>query len=70
MDFAIINRSNENRFVVEHSMDINKEDSQQYIVYYDVGSIIHCSCGLFEHMGMLCRHALKVMFKKRHINYF
>jgi len=61
VDFVIMSRSNENRFVVVHSMDINKDDSKQYVVYFDVGSIIHCSCGLFEHMGMVCRHSLKVL---------
>jgi len=30
---------------------------------FDVGSVIHCSCGLLEHMGIVCRHSLKVGFK-------
>ena len=30
---------------------------------FDVGSVIHCSCGLLEHMGIVYRHSLKVGFK-------
>lgn len=26
---------------------------------------IKCSCGMFNHMGMLCRHSLKVCMEKR-----
>jgi len=63
MDFVIMSRSNGNRFVVVHSLDINKDDRKEHVVYFDVGSVIHCSCGLFEHMGIVCRHSLKVGFK-------
>ena len=63
MDFVIMSRSNGNRFVVVHSLDINKDERKEHVVYLDVGSVIHCSCGLFEHMGIVCRHSLKVGFK-------
>ena len=61
MDCVILSRSNGNRFVVMHSKDINKDERKEYVVYFDVGSIINCSCGFFEHMGMVCRHSLKVL---------
>ena len=40
-----------------------KMTGKEHVVYFDVGSVIHCSCGLFEHMGIVCRHSLKVGFK-------
>lgn len=66
--FAIKERTRSNRFVVIHAVDIGIEGARQHIVHFDKGVMIHCSCGLFEHMGMICRHAIKVPTPKNLIH--
>lgn len=47
-------------FEVAHSCMDGNPEQLRYKVRYGGGDKVHCECGLYEHMGMLCRHALKV----------
>lgn len=47
-------------FEVAHNAYDGSADQVFYKVVYDSGDKISCQCGLFEHLGLLCRHALKV----------
>lgn len=58
--FLIKRRDDTGLFEVSHVMDDDNLDGSRYRVNYDGGDKISCECGLYEHMGMLCRHSLKV----------
>ncbi|KAJ8748602.1 hypothetical protein K2173_007592 [Erythroxylum novogranatense] len=51
-------------YIVRH---FNKMDSEDLVFWIPDDEQIHCSCKEFEHSGILCRHALRVLLVK---NYF
>lgn len=58
--FVIDQRPTENTFVL---IDMRQEEygyRHEITVKLEDKNYIRCSCGLFEHMGMLCGHSLKV----------
>lgn len=58
---------------ISHNEFVVKQAMPEYMVEYharpfkvtiqDDGEVIRCNCGYFEHIGMLCRHAIKVMVR-------
>ena len=58
--YAINSRTSDGIFEVAHSALDGNPDQVFYKVLYDGGDKITCQCGLFEHLGLLCRHSLKV----------
>ncbi|XP_066380798.1 protein FAR1-RELATED SEQUENCE 1-like [Miscanthus floridulus] len=59
--YAINSRTSDGIFEVAHSALDGNPDQVFYKVLYDGGDKITCQCGLFEHLGLLCRHSLKVL---------
>lgn len=59
--FTIVDRStNEQRFKVVHNKELGCTSSREYEVFLTGKEKITCSCGLYEHSGLPCRHSLKV----------
>jgi len=61
--YVIKSKDNDGNFEVAHSYTDGNPDQVRYRVRYDGGDKVYCQCGLYEHMGMLCRHSLKVRIK-------
>ncbi|KAG0528690.1 hypothetical protein BDA96_05G033700 [Sorghum bicolor] len=59
--YVIKSKDNDGNFEVAHSYTDGNPDQVRYRVRYDGGDKVYCQCGLYEHMGMLCRHSLKVL---------
>ncbi|OQU86059.1 hypothetical protein SORBI_3003G007000 [Sorghum bicolor] len=59
--YVIKSKDNDGNFEVAHSYTDGNPDQVCYKVRYDGGDNVYCQCGLYEHMGMLCRHSLKVL---------
>lgn len=60
-NFTIKHRLNDSQFELVHAMFDEDPTATQFKVTLHDAESIHCSCGLHEHKGMLCRHALKVL---------
>jgi hypothetical protein len=58
--YAIKDREGEDRFVLMHTKEMGQEDGREFNVTLQGDDKIECECGMYEHMGMLRRHALKV----------
>lgn len=58
--YAIKARTAEDTFTVAEARKLTKHDTPEFIVTLFGYESIKCSCGLYEHLGMLCRHCLKV----------
>lgn len=61
--YVIKSKDNDGNFEVPHSYTDGKPDQVRYKVRYNGGDKVYCQCGLYEHMGMLCWHLLKVRIK-------
>lgn len=48
------------RFTVVHNKEKDNPEAKTYSVILEGEFSISCSCGLYEHSGLLCRHSLKV----------
>ena len=59
--FAITSKISESEYLVTDTKQDTEEATTQFTLTLQGTSKITCQCGLFEHMGMLCRHALKVI---------
>ncbi|XP_039841858.1 protein FAR-RED IMPAIRED RESPONSE 1-like [Panicum virgatum] len=59
--FAITSKISEYEYIVTDTKQDTEEATTQFTVTLQGTSKVTCQCGLFEHMGMLCRHALKVL---------
>lgn len=62
--YEIKNRGTDGTFEVAHSLYDGNPDQIRYKVSHVPGDKITCQCGLYEHMGMLCRHSLKVIYSR------
>lgn len=62
--FVINERPTENTFFLIDTRQEACGYCHEIIVELEDKDYICCSCGLFEHMGMLCRHSLKVQTHK------
>jgi hypothetical protein len=60
--FAISKVCGEGVFVVVETNHDRNKDAKEFTVSFKLSVKITCQCGLFEHLGMICRHSLKVMF--------
>ncbi|RLM60486.1 hypothetical protein C2845_PM14G07240 [Panicum miliaceum] len=49
------------KYVLVKNKDKSLIDPKMVTVAYKSDDDISCECGLFEHMGMLCRHIIKVL---------
>lgn len=58
--FAIKEKLPGEIFLLEDTMTTEDAQSKWITVRFISPEVISCECGLFEHMGMLCRHAIKV----------
>jgi hypothetical protein len=59
--YRIVDKSgNGQRFAVVHTNEIGCNDARRYDIVLEGIEKIKCSCGLYEHAGLLCRHSLKV----------
>jgi hypothetical protein len=59
--YRIVDKScNGQRFAVVHTNEIGCNDARRYDIVLEGTEKIKCSCGLYEHAGLLCRHNLKV----------
>jgi hypothetical protein len=52
-------------YVLVHYKEAGMADERGFMVTYDDPYTINCTCGLYGHVGMLCRHALKVHSERR-----
>ncbi|TVU49926.1 hypothetical protein EJB05_01270, partial [Eragrostis curvula] len=60
--YAIEDTTHNGVFVLVHTdNDGNPAARRTRVTFSEDRSKIDCECGLYEHMGMLCRHALKVL---------
>lgn len=63
--FIIEKRSDDGEFIL---IDTRQEEfgyRREILVQVEGNDYIHCSCGMYEHMGILCRHTLKVGTRKK-----
>ena len=58
--FAIHQVHEGQKYVLVRNKDRMLDCPKKMVVIYANDRDISCECGLFEHMGMLCRHILKV----------
>ncbi|XP_044362025.1 uncharacterized protein [Triticum aestivum] len=67
MSLVVSNRISDTEFEVqlarpEYMVDY---EARSYIVAVkDGGDFISCNCGYFQHIGMLCRHSIKILIQK------
>lgn len=67
--YTIADKSlNGQRYTVVHTNEIGCEQARQYDVILTGMEKVQCSCGLYEHVGLPCRHSLKVRCT-RHLYY-
>lgn len=60
--FAIVEKGiQEERFTVVHTKEIGRDDARVHVVRLAGTEKVTCTCGLYEHAGLLCRHSLKVV---------
>lgn len=59
--FLVKGRDVDGLFVLAHSCAEGNPDQLTFTVRYECSDKVTCDCGLYEHMGMLCRHSLKVV---------
>ncbi|CAO2183235.1 unnamed protein product [Urochloa humidicola] len=59
--FRIKERISAKEFILIHNKIKDEEEAYKFHVTLHDDDYIHCTCGLYEHMGMLCRHAIKVL---------
>jgi len=57
--YVMKGRDKADGYLVVHYKELGTADERIFVVT-DEGDFVNCSCGLYNHMGMLCRHALKV----------
>jgi hypothetical protein len=48
-----------------HYRGVGKAEERTYTIKKEEPDMLVCSCGLYEHEGMVCRHALKVSTKNK-----
>ncbi|KAG0540465.1 hypothetical protein BDA96_03G411500 [Sorghum bicolor] len=60
--FAIVEKGiQEERFTVVHTKEIGRDDARVHVVRLAGAEKVTCTCGLYEHVGLLCRHSWKVL---------
>lgn len=77
-NFTIESKIGAHDFILFDSRDKDRTWSPEFLVKLVDKEKITCSCSYFEHMGMLCRHSIKVIthfpvqniYKKPHIQQF
>jgi hypothetical protein len=52
-------------YILVHYKEAGMADERGFVVTYDDPYTIKCTCGLYGHVGMLCRHALKVRSERQ-----
>lgn len=53
--YTIVDKStNDQRFTVVHVNELGTEEPRKYEVILTGLEVINCSCGLYEHAGLLC----------------
>ena len=58
--FAIISEMSNSSYLIGPCKIIDDDRKQEFVVTMEGDQKITCTCGLFEHLGMICRHSLKV----------
>jgi len=58
--FAIFKRINSSEFILVDTKNEEEIEAKHFRVKLEGDNKISCECGFYEHMGMLCRHTLKV----------
>jgi len=58
--YSIRQRLGTHDYMVAHFKGTEGPEQRAFIVRYEEHDMIKCSCGVYEHVGILCRHALKV----------
>ena len=58
--FAIFKRVNDSELILVDTKNEEETDPKHFSVKLEGDNKISCECGFYEHMGMLCRHTLKV----------
>jgi hypothetical protein len=61
--YVMKGRNKADGYVLVHYKELGSTDERLFVVM-DEGNFMNCSCGLYNHMGMLCRHTLKVCSRK------
>ncbi|CAL4994763.1 unnamed protein product [Urochloa decumbens] len=59
--YKIKEKISQTEFIVIYNKMKNEEEAFKFHVTLHESEYIHCSCGMFEHMGLICRHAIKVL---------
>lgn len=59
--FAIISEMSNSSYLIGPCKIIDDDRKQEFVVTMEGDEKITCTCGLFEHLGMICRHSLKVL---------
>jgi len=59
--FAIFKRINASEFILVDTKNEEEIEAKHFRVKLEGDNKISCECGFYEHMGMLCRHTLKVL---------
>jgi len=59
--FAIFKSINASEFILVDTKNEEEIEAKHFRVKLEGDNKISCECGFYEHMGMLCRHTLKVL---------
>ncbi|XP_039814154.1 protein FAR1-RELATED SEQUENCE 5-like [Panicum virgatum] len=59
--FRVLREEGAQCYTVERARVNSVDEDERYVVYVNGEESISCQCGFFEHIGMLCRHAIKVL---------
>jgi len=58
--FRVLREEGAQCYTVERARVNSVDEDERYVVYVNGEESVSCQCGFFEHIGMLCRHAIKV----------
>jgi len=56
--YSIRQRLGTHDYMVAHFKETEGPEQRAFIVRYEEHDMIKCSCGVYEHVGILCRHAV------------
>ncbi|CAL5031516.1 unnamed protein product [Urochloa decumbens] len=59
--FRILEKKSATEFILIHNKMKNVEEAYKFHVKLHDDDYIECTCGLYAHMGMICRHSIKVL---------
>ncbi|CAL5051401.1 unnamed protein product [Urochloa decumbens] len=60
--YIIKSQPNDSTYVLVHSRFEDSPDAIYMTVRLQGTDTVTCTCGLYEHLGILCRHAIKVLY--------